>query len=647
MQPRIVGIAGPFQGQTLPLPEGEITLGREHSNQLWSSDAALSRRHCSFIRNGPEVRLKDFGSRNGTRVNSVPVRDQRLQHGDQISIGFSLFVFLQEGENDAEDTHSNPVIFDDTTAMSGVSFVLPQEESTFPPLQNEGTAPGMVAPVRARNDLNALLKFSTAIGSIRDRESLEWQLLGFIFDVIPAERGSVVLLDSRGNVSSTRAWDRVHGPENAVPISQAILNRVVRERSGLLLTGEGGHRATKDQGVTPDENRTSLLCVPMLVGERVTGVIYLDAKVPTVQFDQNHLRVLQAIAHIAALASENLDHWEKLRQENLALRAEIGLKHDIIGSSPSICKVFEFIRKVAHTDSTVLIQGESGTGKELVARAIHSNSPRADRPFVAINSAAIAASLLETELFGHEKGAFTGAASQKKGKVELAEGGTLFLDEIGELAAELQAKLLRVLQEREFERVGGTKPIPLDVRLVAATNKSLVRSVEAGEFRKDLFYRLNVVAVTLPPLRDRREDIAEMAGYFIRKMQRKCPTLVKSISLEALACLSQYDWPGNVRELENAIERAAVLGTNDVIRPEDLPENIIEGGGPSGESAKYYSSLKEFKKQLIQQALQQANGSYVDAAKILGLHPNSLLRLIRNLNVKSPSKGLSSSPGMD
>jgi Nif-specific regulatory protein len=385
----------------------------------------------------------------------------------------------------------------------------------------------------------------------------------------------------------------------------------------------------------------------MLVGDRVSGIIYLDAKVPVVQFDQNHLRVLQAIAHIAALASENLEHWEKLRQENLALRAEIGLKHDIVGSSPKIRKVFEFIRKVAPTDSTVLIQGESGTGKELVARAIHSNSPRADRPFVAINSAAIAASLLETELFGHEKGSFTGAFSQKKGKVELAEGGTLFLDEISELAPELQAKLLRVLQEREFERVGGTKPIPLNIRLVAATNKALARSVDAGEFRKDLFYRLNVVAVTLPPLRDRREDIPEMAEHFLRKMQCKCPTLARSISPEALACLSQYDWPGNVRELENAIERAAVLGTNDIIRPEDLPENIIEGGSVSGESARYYSSLKEFKRQLIQQALQQANGSYVEAAKILGLHPNSLLRLMRNLNVRSSSKGLSSAPGMN
>jgi two-component system, NtrC family, response regulator HydG len=634
MQPRIVGIAGPFQGQTLSLPEGELTLGRDRSNPLWNSDAALSRHHCTFLRKGEEVLLKDLGSRNGTRVNSVPVSEQLLSHGDQVTVGFSLFVFLQE-EGELEETHSNPVVFENTTSVSGVPFLLSQEESAFPASQSG--EPGAAASGLIRNHLNALLKFATAIGSIRDRDSLEWQLLGFVFDVIPAERGSLLLLDSKTNVSSTRAWDRVHGPEHAVPINQAVLEKVIREHSGLLLIGDHSENSASSEG----QQNVSLLCVPMLVGDRVTGVIYLDAKVPVVQFDQNHLRLLQAIGHIAALAFENLEHWEKLRQENLALRAEIGLKHDIVGSSPNILRVFEFIRKVACTDSTVLIQGESGTGKELVARAIHSNSPRTDRPFVAINSAAIATSLLESELFGHEKGAFTGASSQKKGKMELAEGGTLFLDEISELAPELQAKLLRVLQEREFERVGGTKAIPLNIRLVAATNKSLAHSVEAGEFRKDLFYRLNVVAVTLPPLRDRREDIAGMAGHFLRKMQRKCPTLAKSISPEALACLAQYDWPGNVRELENAIERAAVLGNSEIIRPEDLPENIIEAGGPSGESAKYYSSLKEFKRQLIQQALKQANGSYIEAAKVLGLHPNSLLRLMRNLDIKSAPKGLS------
>ena len=643
MEPRILGIGGPFQGQTLSLPEGEVSIGRESTNQMSVFDGSLSRRHCVLERTGSEVRIRDLGSRNGTRVNSVPVTEQRLQHGDQISIGSSLFLFLQE--ETSGESRSNPVEFQDTSSFSGVAFLLSQEDPLSPLIQHEnaGSAAG---PGRVRSDLNALLKFSTAIGSIRDRDSLQWQLLGFIFDVIPAERGSVLFFDSQGQVSSSTAWDRVRGPDHVVPVSQIILKRVVHERSGLLLSGAEEEPRAKSADA-PADRAISLLCVPMIVGERVIGAIYLDARVPTIQFDDTHLRVLQAIAHIAALALENLGHWEKLREENLALRAEIALKHDIVGRSPKIQKVFEFIRKVAPADSTVLIQGESGTGKELVARAIHSNSPRADCPFVAINSAAIAASLLESELFGHEKGAFTGAVSQKKGKMEVAEGGTLFLDEISELAAELQAKLLRVLQEREFERVGGTRSIALNIRLIAATNKSLSQAVEAGEFRKDLFYRLNVVSVTVPPLRERREDIREMTEHFLRKAQGKCQTLARSVSPEALRCLGNYDWPGNVRELENAIERAAVLGTSEIIRPEDLPESIVEVGDLPGESAKYYAALKDFKKQLIQQALQLANGSYTDAAKALGLHPNSLLRLMRNLNVRPTQKGMSSAEGVD
>ena len=641
MEPRILGIGGPFQGQTLSLPEGEVSIGREPTNQMSVFDGSLSRHHCALARSGSEVRIRDLGSRNGTRVNSVPVTDQRLQHGDQISVGSSLFVFLQEDLSD--EGRSNPVEFQDTSSFTGVAFLLPQEDPFSPLIQHGENAGPAAAPGRVRSDLNALLKISTAIGSIRDRDSLQWQLLGFIFDVIPAERGSVLFFDSQGEVNSSTAWDRVHGPEHVVPVSQAILKRVVRERSGLLLRGpDENDRSRAGSATAPTDRAVSLLCVPMIVGERVVGVIYLDARVPSVQFDDTHLRVLQAVAHIAALALENLGHWEKLRQENFALRAEIALKHDIVGRSSRIQKVFEFIRKVAPADSTVLIQGESGTGKELVARAIHSNSPRTDCPFVAINSAAIAASLLESELFGHEKGAFTGAVSQKKGKMELADGGTLFLDEISELAPELQAKLLRVLQEREFERVGGTRSIPLNIRLIAATNKSLSQAVDAGEFRKDLFYRLNVVSVTVPPLRERREDIPEMAEYFLRKAQGKCQTPARSVSAEALRCLANYDWPGNVRELENAIERAAVLGTNEVIRPEDLPESILEVGDLAGESAKYYAALKDFKKQLIQQALQQANGSYTEAAKALGLHPNSLLRLMRNLSVRSAQKGMSS-----
>src|SRR5271157_597790 len=644
MEPRIVGIAGLFQGSIFPLPEGEVSVGRDLTNQIYLADASLSRRHCVLVRKGAEVRVRDLGSRNATRVNSVPVMEQQLEHGDQLSLGSSLFVFLLEEKG---GTQSNPVRFDDTSAITGTAFLLPREDALFPFRDEKVNEVGSPRAGRLTADLNALLKVATAIGSIRDRDSLQWQLLGFVFDVVPAERGSVLFLDGQGEVSSTTGWDRVRGPEQAVLVSQAVLQRVIRERTGVLVT-DVRHDETLREAATPHAPPAeSLLCVPMVVDERVLGVIYLDSKTPTVQFDRNHLKILQAVAHIAALALENLNHWDKLKQENQILKAEISLKHDMVGSGPRIREVFEFIRRVAPTDSTVLIEGESGTGKELVARAIHQNSKRGEQPFVAINCAAITESLLESELFGHERGAFTGAVSQKKGTIEVAEGGTLFLDEISELAPGLQAKLLRVLQEREFERVGGTRAIPLNIRLVAATNKTLSRAVEAGEFRKDLFYRLNVVSVTMPALRERREDIAELAVHFIEKASRKCKVRAGAISPEAMGCLKNYDWPGNVRELENAIERALVLGSSDRIGMDDLPEGIIEAGAPVGETANYHSALIEVKKQLIQKALQETGGSYLEAAKTLGIHPNSLLRLMRNLNVKATAKSSAPSARAD
>jgi Nif-specific regulatory protein len=374
----------------------------------------------------------------------------------------------------------------------------------------------------------------------------------------------------------------------------------------------------------------------MVISRNVLGAIYLEGGTPETPFDDTHLQLLSAVGSVAALALENLEHWERLRSENQTLRAEVNLEYSMVGVSGRMKEVFEFIRRVAPTDATVLIEGESGTGKELVARAIYRNSRRSENAFVAINCAAIAENLLESELFGHEKGAFTGAVAQKKGKIEIAEGGTLFLDEVGELAAELQAKLLRVLQEKEFERVGGTKPISLDIRLIAATNKKLSQAVDHGEFRKDLYYRLNVVTLAMPALRDRPEDIPQLAEHFLAKISRKCKTKMKSLSDDAKACLLRYDWPGNVRELENAIERAIVLGEAETVLAEDLPETVLDSiPGTPHESAKYLSSVKDAKRQTIMHALQQARGSYIEAARTLGIHPNSLLRLMRNLNIKA------------
>jgi Nif-specific regulatory protein len=307
----------------------------------------------------------------------------------------------------------------------------------------------------------------------------------------------------------------------------------------------------------------------------------------------------------------------------------------MVGETSKMRDVYNFVSRVAAKDSTVLIHGESGTGKELVARALHRNSKRANKPFVAINCAALVDTLLESELFGHERGAFSGAIVQKKGKIEIADGGTLFLDEVGELAPVVQAKLLRVLQEREFDRVGGTRPIKVDIRLIAASNRNLDEAVKANLFRQDLLYRLNVVSVTMPPLRERREDIPLLAAHFVRKFSNDANRSVAGISPEAHALLKRYDWPGNVRELQNALERAVGLGSSDHIRPEDLPEALVEtkGGTPS-DLLRYHDAVNALKRQVIVKALEQAGGSFTEAAKLLDLHPNYLHRLVRNMDLR-------------
>jgi len=355
---------------------------------------------------------------------------------------------------------------------------------------------------------------------------------------------------------------------------------------------------------------------------------------------------------------QNALHLEQLNNETRRLQAELNFDREMVGESQQMQEVRQFIAKIAPTNSTVLIRGESGTGKELVARAIHLNSQRANKPFIAINCAVLNDTLLESELFGHEKGAFTGAIAQKKGKLEQAQGGTVFLDEVGEMSPALQAKLLRVLQEREIERVGGTRTIKLDIRLLAATNKDIEAGIKSGEFRADLYFRLKVVDLLVPPLRDRRNDIPLLASYFANKFGQIAGRQFKGISHSARAYLKHYDWPGNVRELENAIERAVVMCTTEFILPEDLPEEVIEADSSTSNhlassqsdaeiptlpeifpsAVPYHEGMIEAKRQLILKAFDQAKGNHFEAAKLLGLHPNNLHRMIRNLNLKTRLK---------
>ncbi|MCP4622510.1 MAG: sigma-54-dependent Fis family transcriptional regulator [bacterium] len=319
---------------------------------------------------------------------------------------------------------------------------------------------------------------------------------------------------------------------------------------------------------------------------------------------------------------------------------------NIIAKSNPMREVFKTIRKVAPSNATVLVEGESGTGKELVAKSIHFNSPRRDKPFIAVNCSALAENLLESELFGHEKGSFTGAAAMKKGRFELADGGTLFLDEIGELSANLQVKLLRVLQEKTIERVGGIRSISIDIRIIAATNKNLKEEMTNGRFREDLFYRLNVVHMALPPLRDRGEDIHLLVDHFIKKYEseRKAAIPVKGVDQEVDRLFFDYNWPGNVRELENLIERVMILCPNDVIQVVDLPQgfkdNVHDALHLEGipKEAKLYETLAFIEKTMIERALKMADNVQAHAAAMLGIGKSGLNQKIKKYNLDVGSK---------
>ncbi len=311
------------------------------------------------------------------------------------------------------------------------------------------------------------------------------------------------------------------------------------------------------------------------------------------------------------------------------------IHHDLAGRSQAMADVVRLIAKAAPANSSVLICGESGTGKELAARALHRNSRRAAGPFVAVNCAALPETLLESELFGHEKGAFTGAVAPRKGKFQMAAGGTLFLDEVGELSAWMQAKLLRAIQERTVDRIGCDSPVRVDVRFIAATNRDLAAAIARGEFRADLYYRLRVVVVRMPPLRERREDVAALARIFVSRHAEENGVATREISEDALAILERYDWPGNVRELQNTIEEAMVLGSPDTILPQDLPLQIVE---PASQRPQYprpglRESLAELERRLYEEAFTAARGDYVKASEILKVNPKGIHRALKNLGL--------------
>jgi transcriptional regulator with GAF, ATPase, and Fis domain len=616
MHAKLVAINGPLRKSEFPVVD-QITLGSDPDNVVRLQDPWVSQRHCTISNNHGRYVLLDLDSHAGTFVNGIPVKERDLKTGDEVAIGNSLFLFQEE--KPAASRIGSVQMDEEEAPNAQPAEVLPEG------LAQLSAADLRALPVvdRLNRNVYALGRISREIGSLRDEESLPWQLLGMIFDVIPAERGAILLLEENSQeIRSQVAWDRVSGPDHPVHLSQTVVSRVLENNIPLWDSGEKGSRA--------------FLCVPMLSRRQAIGLIYMDSSSAVARFTKDDLELLSAIAGLGVIAIDNARQFQRLETENRWLRAEASLTHDMVGRSAAMREIYQFIERVAASDSTVLIYGESGTGKELAARAIHKNSARKNQVFVGLNCAALTETLLESELFGHEKGAFTSAVAQKKGYLEVAEGGTIFLDEIGELSLLLQAKLLRVLQEREFVRVGGTKPIKIDVRFLAATNKDLQKGVREEKFRGDLFHRLNVISLTLPALRERPEDIPELAEYFAARYALKCNRRVTGISDEALACLRQYDWPGNIRELENAMERAVVVGNSETIEVDDLPDAVRDSAQPIADAApaKYHDSIRNLKKRLIVGALEQASGNITEAARVLGVHANYLHRLMRNLELR-------------
>jgi transcriptional regulator with GAF, ATPase, and Fis domain len=619
---RLVALSGPLAGVMLPLAGEEVTIGRDPASGVSLADRSLSRAHCALRLGEDGWTVRDLGSANGTFVNGLQVEQQLLREGDQITAGESVFLlFLRPLETDAaavEFVAAAPGMTTTRLRLEDAQYLQPAS----PP--STGGSPGV------EQHLRALLKFSTAISSIRHETELFDCVLDHIVDAVPNDAAAVVLVNERGEMTDARFRP---SPSTAVPVNRALLAQVIGEGVGIVCRepSPGHTSASGDLQAAPAES----LCVPLMTRGHAMGVLYVTHARARTVFDESHLQLATAIASIASIALDNVRHLAAIEREVAGLRADLHITHNLVGNSEPMQRVYELVARVARSETTAIILGETGTGKELVARALHRNSTRARGPFVAINCAALTESLLESELFGHERGAFTGAVTQKKGRLEIADGGTVFLDEVAELAPALQSKLLRVLQEHTFERVGGTRSIAVNIRIISATNRRLAAEVAAGRFREDLFFRLHVIPIEMPPLRERGNDIALLADHFISHYAEKIGRAVSGMSPSARQRLMAYAWPGNVRELENAIERAIVLGSTSVILPEDLPESLLEiPSGPGRELPRFHEAVIETKKRVIVDAFRHARRSYVETARLLGLNPNYLHRVIRNLELK-------------
>ncbi|MBT8338765.1 MAG: sigma-54-dependent Fis family transcriptional regulator [Desulfatitalea sp.] len=484
-----------------------------------------------------------------------------------------------------------------------------------------------------------LKEISSWVSSVQDLDKLLELIIASAARVMQAKAASLLLLDPKSNtlffqVATGEKQKEVK--EYRVKLGQGIAGRVAKSGQSLLIQDvRKDPRWYKEISESIQFQTQSIACVPLKRNDEIIGVMQIIDKEDGRPLDRGDLLLMEEFSSLAAVALGHARHIQEVRQENLDLKQELKVRHEMIGKSHGVEKVIADGLKVANSKASALILGESGTGKELLARLIHRAGARKDKPLVVINCAAMPETLLEDELFGHEKGAFTGASNRKIGKFELAHEGTIFLDEIGEMTPGMQAKLLRVLQEGNFYRVGGNIPISVDVRVLSATNKKLEEEVAQGRFREDLYYRLNVVQINMPTLRERKEDIPLLAEHFLGLFKEETVMHTLTISKAAMDKMVQYDWPGNIRELRNAIERAVVMGNGKEILPEDLPIATSRSNYPGMQvGLTLEEALNQFKKEFIILNLKSTGGNRSKAAKVMDIQRTYLSRLITKYDVK-------------
>jgi len=645
------------------IPGQVMTIGRASTNRIVLRDDICSRNHCEIFQSGDQWMLRDLGSRNGTVVDGVvAIGDVPLQSGQIIRIGGSYLAFtfdLTETLPELERNERSNLDGDTGTglhpsvASSSVVFepeILHRKRQT----RYEGDdRSGGIARDRTSRELAKLYRLALEMGSATDSTRLGELVLDGLIDSTNADIGAMLLLPveledlpdpSRLTMLAYRATK-----EDSYPKVSDYLSRIVlKEREAVLARDILADQTLVERDSLGEIQARSVICAPIRKGQAVCGVVHLYSTNPDRPFGPEDLEFTLAVADQCAVALEALRRQESLaaglariRVENETLREQLAMESELIGDSEFIQQLNQKIDRIAPTDATVLIRGESGVGKELVSRAIHFRSRRRNGPFVCMNCAALSESLLESELFGHEKGSFTGATGRKVGKFEQAHQGTLMLDEVGEMSLAIQAKFLRVLEGHPYERVGGTEPVQVDVRVVAATNRNLETAVAEGTFRRDLYFRLQVLEITVAPLRERRSDVPILAQYFRRRFVAKTGRPIRGFTPAALDVLTNYDWPGNVRELQNTVERALILCTGEYVGTGDIQLSKLGSVGakaPSPSPTVPYreSTLEVLEQEHILATLERTRWNKSQAAQILGIERSTLDRKLKKYQATRP-----------